>query len=229
MKLDLLEALVADRESRRPVVLLTWLESGDQRLVHAARELADDAVLADAVGEALASDRASTLETASGRVFVQPHNPPMRLVIVGAVHIAQHLTDWATRLGHAVTVVDPRTSFASPARFPGARLCHDWPDAALDAIGLDARSAVVTLSHDPKLDDPALVGALRSEAFYVGALGSQRTQTRRRDRLREQGFGDEAIARIHGPVGLDIGARSPAEIALSIAAQLTQRLRQPSA
>jgi xanthine dehydrogenase accessory factor len=229
VKLQTLEALLADREARRPVVLLTWLESGDQRLVHAARDLSEDAILAEAVEQALTSDRAAAVESASGRVFVQPYNPPLRLVIVGAVHIAQHLADWALRLGHAVSVVDPRTSFASPSRFPGVRLLHDWPDAALDAIGLDARCAVVTLSHDPKLDDPALERALHSEAFYIGALGSQRTQARRRERLRAQGFDDAAIARVHGPVGLDLGARSPAEIALSIAAQLTESLRRPLA
>jgi xanthine dehydrogenase accessory factor len=228
VKRDVLDALVAAREARRPVVLLTWLEGGRQELVHDASELAQDAVLSRAVAEALASDRAVSVETESGPVFVHPYNPPLRLIIVGAVHIAQHLSDWALRLGHGVTVVDPRTTFASPARFPGVALSHDWPDVALDAHGLDTRCAVVTLSHDPKLDDPALERALHSEAFYIGALGSQRTQARRRERLLEQGFTEQAIARVHGPVGLDVGARSPAEIALSIAAELTRCLRRPA-
>ena len=236
MRRAVLEALLASREARRPVVLLTWLESGRQRLVHDAVELLEDkklsqaaaVALTEAVKESLASDRATVLETESGTVFVHPHNPPLRLVIVGAVHIAQHLSAWALRLGHGVTVVDPRTAFASADRFPGVALSHEWPDAALDAHGLDARCAVVTLSHDPKIDNPALERALRSEVFYIGALGSRRTQARRRERLRALGFSDQTIARIHGPVGLDIGARSPVEIALSVAAQLTECLRRPS-
>jgi len=229
VKAELLEALVDAREARRSVVLLTWLESGEQRIVGGPQELEGEATLAAAVSEALVSDRASSVETASGPVFVHPHNPPLRIAIVGAVHIAQHLAALAIRLGHGVMVVDPRTAFASPERFPGVALSHEWPDAALDRFGLDARSAVVTLSHDPKLDDPALERALHSEAFYIGALGSQRTQAKRRERLLAQGFGQEAIARVHGPVGLDLGARSPAEIALSIAAEITRSLRQPSA
>jgi xanthine dehydrogenase accessory factor len=229
VKGELLEALVDARSARRSVVLLTWLESGEQRLVGGSQELEGDATLAAAVSEALVSDRASSVETLSGPVFVHPHNPPLRIAIVGAVHIAQHLAALAIRLGHGVMVVDPRTAFASPQRFPGVALSHEWPDAALDRFCLDARCAVVTLSHDPKLDDPALERALHSEAFYVGALGSQRTQAKRRERLLAQGFGEEAIARVHGPVGLDLGARSPAEIALSIAAEITRSLRQPSA
>jgi xanthine dehydrogenase accessory factor len=229
VKSELLEALVDARSARRSVVLLTWLESGVQRIVGGAHELEGDAALAAAVSEALVSDRASSVGTPSGPVFVHPHNPPLRIAIVGAVHIAQHLAALAIRLGHGVMVVDPRTAFASPERFPGVALSHEWPDVALDRFGLDARSAVVTLSHDPKLDDPALERALHSEAFYVGALGSLRTQAKRRERLLAQGFGEEAIARVHGPVGLDLGARSPAEIALSIAAEITRSLRQPSA
>ncbi|MBW2426893.1 MAG: XdhC family protein [Deltaproteobacteria bacterium] len=229
MKGELLEALVDARSARRSVVLLTWLESGKQRIVGGPQELEGDATLAAAVSEALVSDRASSVETPSGPVFVHPHNPSLRIAIVGAVHIAQHLAALAVRLGHGVMVVDPRTAFASPERFPGVALSHEWPDVALDRFGLDARSAVVTLSHDPKLDDPALERALHSEAFYIGALGSLRTQAKRRERLLAQGFGQEAIARVHGPVGLDLGARSPAEIALSIAAEITRSLRQPSA
>ena len=226
MKREILDALLDAREARRSVALLTWLEEDRQRVVADETDPALAADLSRAVAEALASDRALTIESEGGPVFVQPRNPPLRLVIVGAVHIAQHLADWALRLGHGVTVVDPRTAFASPARFPGIALSHDWPDVALDAHGLDARCAVVTLSHDPKLDDPALERSLRSPVFYIGALGSQRTQARRRDRMHALGFEDEAIARIHGPVGLDLGARNPAEIALSIAAEITQSLRR---
>ena len=226
MKRTVLGALVEARKARRPAVLLTWLESGDQRIVSDPDEIEDDEILRKAVADALDTDRAGTIEVSSGPVFVHPQAPTPRLVIVGAVHIAQHLAALSLALGHGVTVVDPRTAFATPLRFPGIELSHAWPDAALEAHGLDARSAIVTLSHDPKIDDPALERALRSEAFYIGALGSQRTQARRRERLRERGLRDEDIARIHGPVGLDIGARSPFEIALSIAAELTRSLRR---
>ncbi len=228
MKRETLEALVEARRARRPVVLLTWLEEDRQELVDSARDPELEDRLARGVVEALTSDRGLIVEANAGAVFVQPYAPAPRLIIVGAVHIAQHLTSLAGRLGHELTVVDPRRPFASRARFPEARLRHEWPDAALDEIGLDARCAVVTLSHDPKLDDPALDRALRSDAYYVGALGSRRTQERRRERLRALGFGEADLARIHGPVGLDLGARTPAEIALSIAAELTACLRRPS-
>ncbi|MHA7839740.1 MAG: XdhC family protein [bacterium] len=224
MKRATLEAWIEARRARRPIVMLTWLESGRQRLVQDPDALESKA-LAEAARQALATDRATSLQIGSETVFVQPDNPRVRLFIVGAVHVAQHLTALAIRLEADVTVIDPRTAFASPARFPGVELSHDWPDVALDAHSLDARSAVVTLSHDPKLDDPALDRALRSDAFYIGALGSRRTQASRRDRLRSLGFGAEAIDRVHGPVGLDLGARSPAEIALSIAAEMIGLLR----
>jgi len=226
MKRALLAAWVEARRARRPSVLLTWLESGEQRLVADPAELgSEEELLRQTVAEALASDRAHRIEVGGQTVFVQPDNPPVRLVIVGAVHIAQHLAALAGRLGYEVLVVDPRTAFASRERFAEVTLSHDWPDAALDAHGLDRRSAVVVLSHDPKLDDPALERALRSEAFYIGALGSQRTQARRRERLRALGFDEASIERVRGPVGLDLGARSAAEIALSIAAELVACLR----
>jgi xanthine dehydrogenase accessory factor len=147
------------------------------------------------------------------------------LAIVGAVHIAQRLSTFARDLGYAVTLIDPRRGFLTEARFPGVEISHAWPDRALEAFAPDARSAVVTLSHDPKIDEPALEVALRAPCFYVGALGSRRTQERRRDRLREAGLSEAELARIHGPVGLDLGAKSPAEIALSIAAEMTAALR----
>ncbi len=193
--------------------------SGDGAVVSASP-------LAAAVASAFADDEGDLVETARGPVFVQPFNPSPRLAIIGAVHIAQSLCALARDLGHAVLVIDPRRGFLTQARFPGVEISHAWPDEALDAFALDGRSAVVTLSHDPKLDDPALQSALRSNCFYIGALGSQRTQAKRRTRLVEAGFDANAIARIHGPVGLDIGAGSPAEIALSIAAELTACLRK---
>ncbi|MEZ7981268.1 MAG: XdhC family protein [Myxococcota bacterium] len=225
MKRATLDALVEGREARRALVRLLWIESGEERILTDALEVKDDEELATAVRAALRTDRASLFETASGKVFVHPFNPPLRLAIVGAVHIAQRLTRLALDLGYAVTIIDPRRGFLTEARFPGVTRVHDWPDDALRNFELDARSAVVTLSHDAKIDEPALDVALRSPCFYIGALGSRRTQQKRRDRLAEAGMTDEALARIHGPVGLDLGARSPAEIALSIAAELTATLR----
>ncbi|MFQ5565942.1 MAG: XdhC family protein [Paracoccaceae bacterium] len=160
--------------------------------------------------------------------FIAIHNPPLRLAVVGAVHIAQPLVVMAGAAGYDVTLIDPREAFASEGRFPGGRLVHDWPDAALAAHGLDARTAVVVLTHDPKLDDPALDAALKSSVFYIGALGSTRTHAKRVARLTEAGFGEAQIARIDAPIGLDIGSRSPAEIAVAILAQMTERLRRPA-
>ena len=171
-----------------------------------------------------ATDRSGVEE--DGQTFVAVHNPPLRLVIVGAVHIAQALVPMARIAGYAPMVVDPREAFASTARFPDTTLSHDWPDEALEAIGLDARTALVLLTHDPKLDDPALHLALKSDAFYIGALGSKRTHGKRAERLQEAGFDTDQIARIHGPVGLNIGAASPQEIAVAVLAQMTQVLRQ---
>ena len=164
---------------------------------------------------------------ADGQTFDCIHNPPLRLAIVGAVHIAQHLAPMARACGYAPIIIDPRSAFAAPERFLGETIVDVWPDAALDALDLDARTAVVTLSHDPKLDDPAILAALRSEVFYIGCLGSKRTHAKRLERLRGAGIADDALARLHGPVGLDLGGRQPAEIAISIMAQITQTLRKP--
>ena len=171
-----------------------------------------------------AMDRSGLEE--DGSTFVHIHNPPLRLIVVGAVHIAQALLPMARIAGYDPVVIDPRGAFGSQARFPGETILDDWPDEALDAVGLDARTALVLLTHDPKLDDPALHRALNSRAFYIGALGSKRTHASRVERLREAGFDDTAIARIRGPVGLDIGAASPPEIAVSILAQMVQALRR---
>ncbi len=224
MKRETLDALLEARAARRPVARLTWLESGRERLAEPGAEDLE-AALEEAALRALHADAAVVAESADGAVFVHPFNPPLRLAIVGAVHIAQHLCELAARLGYDVTVVDPRRGFLTEARFPGVALDSRWPDAALEAFGLDARSAVVTLSHDAKIDEPALSVALRSSAFYVGALGSRRTQEKRRARLLEAGLAPADLERIHGPVGLDLGAKSPAEIALSVAAELTATLR----
>ena len=222
---EALTKLLAAREARQPRVWLRWL-SAERRELFAPEDLESlESDLREAAEEALRSDQARSVESGAGPIFVQPLNPPLRLVVVGAVHIAQHLAGMATDAGYAVTVVDPRGAFASETRFPGVALSRSWPGAALKELGLDARSALVTLSHDPKIDEPALEAGLASEAFYIGSLGSRRTHARRLERLRARGLGDDSLARIHAPVGLDIGARSPAEIAVSILAQLTEVLR----
>ena len=167
----------------------------------------------------------SAAESQRNGVLVEPHNPPARLVVIGAVHVAQPLAEMARLAGLMVTIVDPRRAWATAARFPGLALVTEWPDVALESLALDARSAVVTLTHDPKLDDPALIVALRSPAFYIGCLGSKKTHAARRERLAAAGFDEAALARLHGPVGLRIGARSPAEIAVSILGELIAALR----
>jgi xanthine dehydrogenase accessory factor len=225
LKREVLERIVAAREARQALVVLTWLDGSRQELAFAEELGALDPPLRDAAGEALGRDRAASYEVDGAAIFVQPVNPPLRMVIVGAVHIGQHLAPMARAAGYDVTIVDPRSAFATAERFPDIELSRAWPDEALADIGLDARAAVVTLTHDPKLDDPALLAALESPVFYIGSLGSRRTQAKRVERLRGHGVPDDAIARIHGPVGLDIGARSPAEIAVSILAQVTQCLR----
>ena len=228
MRPDLLRRVLAARDAGRPTVLATHLASGRQALLESGAwdgDLALDSPARQAAEAALAGDRSRVVETAEGPVFVEIHNPPLRCVIVGAVHIAQPLARMAALAGYAVTIVDPRSAFASEERFPGVELSTDWPDEALEVLRPDRRTAIVTLTHDPKIDDPALVAALRSEAFYIGALGSRKTHASRCARLREQGFGDADFARIHGPVGLSIGALSPAEIAVSILAQIVATLR----
>ncbi len=228
MKSETLSAVLKLRAEKRAGILVTNLENGEERLYEAA-ELASlqgtDADLAEALATALRSDKSRTIETSDGPAFLNVFNPALRMVIVGAVHIAQPLARMAALAGYAVTVVDPRRSFASEERFPGIELSTEWPDDALNEIAPDARTAVVTLTHDPKLDDPALEVALKSEAFYIGSLGSNRTHASRLERLRELGFDDDTMARIRGPVGLNIGAKSPAEIAVSILGQVTETLR----
>lgn len=226
MKAETLERVLVDIEGRCPVVLATNLESGEQRLLHRGdgetdREHAD-------IEHALRVDVCVTTdEEAGAQVFYQPFNPPLRMILVGAVHIAQPLSAMATLAGYEVTIVDPRESFAAADRFPGVALNVGWPDAALESLGLDQRCAIVTLTHDPKLDDPALHVALRSDAFFIGCLGSRKTHASRLRRLGKAGFSEADLERVKGPVGLPIGSRSPAEIAVSVLAQITQTLRKP--
>jgi xanthine dehydrogenase accessory factor len=212
LPLDLLEQLVAARAAREPVAVVADLVDGDRWLTHNGHE------------DRFRMDRSGFEE--DGRFFVSIHNPPLRMIVVGAVHIAQALVPMARLAGYDPVIIDPRDSFGSQARFPGETILNDWPDDAVKSLGLDTRTALVLLTHDPKLDDPALEQALGAEVFYIGALGSTRTHAKRVDRLMEKGFAEAQIARIHGPVGLNIGAASPAEIAVAILAQATQVLRQ---
>jgi xanthine dehydrogenase accessory factor len=220
---DLLDRLRQARAARRAVALLTRLPDGAQLL------FADDAAapaLAEAALAAIADDAARSVTVGDETWFIHPHNPPLRLIVVGAVHIAQALVPMALQLGFAVTVVDPRRAFATEERM-GERVAisTDWPDEAMAALAPDARTAVVTLTHDPKLDDPALEVALRSPAFYVGSLGSRRTHAKRIARLTEAGLTEAELAKIHAPVGLDIGAVTAPEIAVSILAQIVSARR----
>lgn len=208
----MLRDLVAARAERRPVAYEVALDGSARRLVHEGHE------------DRFRMDRSGV--DADGKTFIAIHNPPLRLIVVGGVHIAQHLVGMARSTGFDPVVVDPREAFGAQARFPDARVINDWPDAALETIGLDARCAVVLLTHDPKLDDPAITCALRSKAFYIGALGSTRTHGARVARLAEAGFAEHEIGRIHGPIGLNIGAAGPAEIAVAILAEMIQTLRQ---
>lgn len=225
MKAETVTALQGARLKRHAVVLATRLSDAAETLVYPERAegvFAGDAALLAAARRAMAIGRSETVELDGQRIFLNVYVPPARLIIVGAVHIAQSLAPMASLLDFDVTVIDPRRAFATDSRFPGVKVMQDWADEAFEKIGLDASTAVVTLTHDPKLDDPALESALKSDVFYVGALGSRKTHGKRRERLTEAGITDEQFARIHGPVGLNIGAKSPAEIAVSILGQIVE-------
>ena len=229
MKQEILEQLLKDKAEKRPVVLATNLTSGEEKLIYPEESgpvTFEGRDITNEVSTAVRADKAQSVETDTGEIFLNVFNPPLRMAIVGAVHIAHPLATMAGIAGYDVTVIDPRRAFATDARFPDTHLVTDWPDEAMDAFKPDARSAIVTLTHDPKLDDPALERALRTNAFYIGCLGSKKTHAARLERLRRMGFSDDEMARIHGPVGLSIGARSPAEIAVSIMAQITEVLRR---
>lgn len=225
---ELLTALQRVRAARKPALLAIDLADGRSTLVAEGENAGDAALralLTSHTARALEREQSAVVEHDGLSYFLHVLAPPRKLALVGAVHIAQALIPMAVAAGYDITVIDPRSAFAAESRFPGVTMTHEWPGKALAKFGPDRRSAVITLTHDPKLDDPALAAALRSEAFYVGALGSRKTHAARLDRLREQGFSDSELARIHGPVGLSIGAVSPAEIAVAILAELTQALR----
>ncbi len=223
MRLALLAELNAERAARRAAVVVTDTATGDQRLVKEADVAADP--LADLLGAALRSGKSGTVDTPDGPRFLAVQTPPLRVLCLGAVHISQALAPIARVLGHDVIVLDPRTAFATPDRFPDVPVLAEWPDDALPRLGVDRYTAFVALTHDPKIDDPGLIHALKSECFYVGALGSRKTHARRVERLQAAGFSDADIARIRAPIGLPIGAVSPAEIALSIMGEITAALR----
>src|SRR4029077_18870748 len=208
MKLDILTALNAERAARRATIIITNVENGKQRFVKAA-EIGKDPLRA-AVAEHLRTGKSGMAETAEGKVFLTVYVPPPQLVITGAVHISQALAPIAKLLNYDVTIVDPRTAFASPERFPDVKIVAEWPDVALPPLNVDRYTAFVALTHDPKIDDPALTHALARDCFYIGALGSRKTHARRIERLKQQGLTDADLSRIHAPIGLDIGAVSPA-------------------
>jgi xanthine dehydrogenase accessory factor len=224
MKLEILRALNAERAARRAAVVVTDVTSGEQRLVKVA-EVARDP-LKDVIEKHIRRGNSGMVETPVGKVFLTVHVPPSQLVITGAVHISQALAPMAHLVGYDVTIVDPRTAFASIERFPDVKVIAEWPDVALPPLGIDRYTAFVALTHDPKIDDPALTHALARDCFYIGALGSKKTHARRIERLKAQGLSDDALARIHAPIGLAIGAVSPAEIAVAIMGEITAQLRQ---
>ena len=216
-------ALNKARDEKRAVVLATELQTGRTELIYT--DEAKSGALAEAAKNAACRDESASVEADGSTWFLTVFNPPLDLAIIGAVHIAQPLARMAALADYAVRIIDPRTAFATEERFPGVTLSHEWPDEALATKPLTARSAIVALTHDPKLDDPALAVALRSPAFYIGALGSKQTHAKRLERLKEAGFSDAELARIHGPIGLKIGAKSPAEIAVSVLGEMTAILR----
>ena len=224
MRLDILNALNEERAARRSVIVVTNQDSGAQRLVKAADLGADP--LKAVLEKHIRSAKSGIEDTPEGKVFLTVHVPSPKLVITGAVHISQTLAPIGQLLGYDVTIVDPRTAFASIERFPDVKVIAEWPDVALPPLGIDHYTAFVALTHDPKIDDPALKHALARDCFYIGALGSRKTHARRVERLKQDGLSDANIARIHAPIGLDIDAVSPAEIAVAIMGQITQVLRR---
>ena len=225
MNLETLAQVNVERAARRPVFVVTDVVSGEQRLVKAA-DLANDPLRAE-LAKQLRMGKSAMIEVDGKKLFVNVYAPTARMVIVGAVHISQALAPLARSLGYDVTVVDPRTAFASPERFPDVPLIAEWPDVALPPLKVDHYTAFVAVTHDPKIDDPALLHAFERDCFYIGALGSRKTHAKRADRLKAQGATDANIASIHAPIGLAIGAISPGEVAVAIMAQITAQLRLP--
>lgn len=225
MNLETLTQVNIERAARRPVFVVTDVSNGEQRMVKAA-DLAGDPLEAE-LRKQLRMGKSAMIEADGKKLFVNVYAPVARMVIIGAVHISQALAPMARSLGYDVTVVDPRTAFASPERFPDVRVVAEWPDVALPPLNVDHYTAFVAVTHDPKIDDPALLHAFERDCFYIGALGSRKTHAKRVDRLKAQGASDKDIAKIHAPIGLPIGAISPGEVAVAIMAQITAQLRLP--
>jgi xanthine dehydrogenase accessory factor len=226
VRLDILKSLNEERAARRAAIIVTDQANGEQRLVKGA-EIAKDP-LRETLQKALRMGKSGMEELPEGKFFLTVHVPPPRLVIIGAVHISQALAPMAKLLDYDVTIIDPRTAFASKERFPDVKLLAEWPDVALPPLNIDHYTAMVLVTHDPKIDDPALIHALERDCFYIGALGSKKTHGRRVERLKAQGVSEDALARIHAPIGLRIGAVSPPEIAVAILGEITARLRLPA-
>ncbi len=232
MKSQTLDRLAELAQAKTAHARIVRISDGRETLVRADRvegDLDAPTEVIQAARGALRSDSSHIVAHGNDRYFIHVHNPPRRMAVIGAVHISQPLVVMAGLAGFDVTVIDPRGAFATADRFPGVNLMDEWPDDAMAQIAPDARTAVVTLTHDPKIDDPALIAALRSPAFYIGALGSRKTHASRLERLKAAGFDDRALARIHGPIGLNLGGRAPAEIACAILAEAIQQLHQATA
>jgi xanthine dehydrogenase accessory factor len=223
MNLEILRALNEERAARRAAIVVTDTATGTQRFVKGT-DAANDP-LREVLQKALRTGKSGMEETPQGQAFLTVHVPPPRLVVIGAVHISQALAPMAALLDYDVTIIDPRTAFASPERFPNVKVIAEWPEVALPPLNIDRYTAVALVTHDPKIDDPALIHALERDCFYIGALGSRKTHGRRLDRMKEKGFGDNVLSRIHAPIGLNIGAISPPEIAVAILGEITANLR----
>jgi xanthine dehydrogenase accessory factor len=219
-----LKKLNKERQARRAAVLLTDIVDGRDRVIKEGDPVAG--TLGEAINQAFLSGKSTIIEVDGSLFFLNVHVPPPRLVVIGAVHISQALAPMARLSGFDVEIIDPRTAFATPERFPDVKLFAEWPQDALEKRPLDPYTAVAVVTHDPKIDDPALERALKAGCFYIGALGSRKTHAKRIERLAATGLGAEKIAMIHSPIGLDIGAASPAEIAVAVMAEVIKTFRK---
>ncbi len=224
MRLELLQSLNEERAARRAAILVTDTQSGEQRLVKGA-DIAGDA-LANELGAALRMGKSRSIEVDGRSYFLTVQAPPARIICIGAVHISQALAPMAKLADFDLTIIDPRTAFATPERFPDVQLLAQWPQDVLPDLAIDRYTGVCLLTHDPKIDDPALIAALRADCFYIGALGSRKTHAKRVERMMAEGFSEADLARIHAPIGLDIGSVSPAEIAVSVLGEIIAALRK---
>ena len=220
MKDETLNLILSEKNNRNTIIVATEINSGEQIIINEENDTDINNKILTAAKNNIIQGKSEVLEIGSNKWFINITLPPLRLVTVGAVHIAQPLAEIATISGYEVIIIDPRAAFANNQRFPDIKIINEWPEVALNELGIDNRTAVVTLTHDPKLDDSALNAALKSKAFYIGSLGSKKTHKARVQRLKIANFSDDEIKRIHGPIGLAIGAKSPQEIAISIISEI---------